>query len=85
MLGAILGDRQRTRTKQTEKKNYLEKIRFQMTIEISIETILYVGTAIMLTLSLVVVLTVYFLYRNLTRTTQTKIKQRPTRALMQAG
>jgi len=50
-----------------------------MTFEISLETILYVGTAIMLTLSLAVMLTVYFLHRSLTRTTK-KQNWRPTRA-----
>ncbi|MBI2003879.1 hypothetical protein HYS72_00240 [Candidatus Pacearchaeota archaeon] len=41
-----------------------------MTIEISIETIIYGGTAIMLTLSITAVLTVYFLHRSLTRQTE---------------
>ncbi|MBI2004196.1 hypothetical protein HYS72_01905 [Candidatus Pacearchaeota archaeon] len=41
-----------------------------MTIEISIETIIYGGTIIMLTLSFAAVLTVYFLHRSLRRQTE---------------
>jgi len=44
-----------------------------MTIELSIETILYIGTAIMLTLSLAVVLTVYFLHRNYLKQTDDQL------------
>ena len=57
MLGAILGDRKQ----QTEDKKIIKKL---ITFEISIETILYIGTVIMLTLSVAVVLTVYFLHSN---------------------
>ncbi len=60
-----------------------------MTITIDIETILYGGTAIMLTMSITIVLMVYFFHRNLmhyqddtffkTMTTGKKVKKKNCR------
>ena len=67
MLGAIF---RTDDTADREEKLFRKNLHFSMTIEISIETILYVGTTIMLTLSLAVVLTVYFIHRNYLKQTE---------------